>query len=237
MKLKHTLNDINVDDAFPNYTSYDDIVKTGESGPQSNMWTKLLSRVGLLVNILLGNNPNPTEITSMQKFSDDAPEPVLDKLTTDKQIALLTEFNSSFIRSTIIPSASPSAPELSTGNIYKMYEYKIDNNNKISARSFFKLIEDNSDFERAGSEGAIVGEEKAVEEIEELLASVVVDATGKLVKATMSIVGSEQDDTFKNDTYYLLGYSDNKKFKDKLGKRLYLHQLLVDRKRKLKNLL
>ena len=105
-----------------------------------------------------------------------------------------------------------------------MYEYKIDNNNKISARSFSaELIIEEGIIQsfRAGSEGAIVGEEKAVEEIEELLASVVEDATGKLVKATMSIVGSSlQDDTFKNDTYYLLGYSDNKKFKDNLREKL-----------------
>ena len=51
--LKHALNDNNVVDAFPNYTSYDDIVKTSESGPAIPGGPNYYIRVGLLVNILL----------------------------------------------------------------------------------------------------------------------------------------------------------------------------------------
>ena len=209
--LKHALDDTSVKSALPNYTNYENTINSDPAIPgRPNYYT----RVGLLTNLLLGNETNPSEITSMRKFTDDAPEPVLDKLTTDQQIALLTEFDSSFIRSTSPPS---------TDKLYTMYDYIVEDE-KFKIRSFTAVLKIEggkiTSFENSGASAFVA--EGTIESIDTLFEDLKNKQTGKLMKLKFEdgIASIMRDDKYNKEKSYILGYTDNEEYKDEIKKGL-----------------
>lgn len=209
--LKHALDDTSVNDALSNYTNYEN---TSKSDPPIPGGPNYYTRVRLLTNLLLGNEINPSEITSMRKFPDDAPKPLLDKLTTVQQIALLTEFDSSFIRSTSPPS---------TDKLYTMYDYIVEGD-QFKIRSFTaKLKIDGgkiTSFENSGDFAVVA--EGTMKSIETLFEALKDKQPGKLMKLKFEdgIASSMRDDKYNKEKSYILGYTDNEEYEDKLRETL-----------------
>ena len=199
------------------YKSFNEIVIPGAPTPIARAGPDYFNRVRLLNKLLIGNPINSPISDITDRPDDDKDWPIkgvgnrMEELSTDEQNSLAININSSFVDTKVTP----------TDKLYTMYDYIVEGE-QFKIRSFTAVLKIEggkiTSFENSG--GSAVVAEGTIESIDTLFEALKDKQTGKLMKLKFEdgIASSMRDDKYNKEKSYILGYTDNKEYEDKIKK-------------------
>ena len=204
------------------YKSFNEIVipgspKTVRAAPD------YFNRVRLLNTLLIGEASISPIQDITDKPSDGQEWPIkgvgnrMEELSTDEQNSLAININSSFVDTIVTPP--------STDKLYTMYDYIVEGE-KFKIRSFTAKLKTEGEritmFENKGESADVA--EGPIESIDTLFDDLKENQKGNLMKLKFEpgIANSLRDIKHNKEKSYILGYTDNEEYEDKIKKSLNL---------------